>query len=250
MLNRYSDSVCLPCLLAACFALPAYPLPYPAWDPATPHTQTDIVLSTIVQVLSWTQRVCVRGGSKARARLTRKKYYIQQKYLNSKKENLFIYEWSLVNSVIFLVRNSLKPLIKSLVPKFVSKSLKKFKWEHVLKTSKFSKVSKSCFKLFIMRGSFPVFIVLFLFLLCVYMQGNEENDWDLNDSLKSKAILHSLALTQSLNLARQEHISETCRRFPPNLNLDQLPTNALDHIFYIGKYKLLFCYIPKVRCQG
>lgn len=61
---------------------------------------------------------------------------------------------------------------------------------------------------------------------------------------------HSLQLTQSLNLARQELIQETCRRYPPKLTLNELPANKLEHILVDEEHKLLYCYVPKVACTN
>ncbi|XP_075992675.1 carbohydrate sulfotransferase 11 [Anticarsia gemmatalis] len=61
---------------------------------------------------------------------------------------------------------------------------------------------------------------------------------------------HSLELTQSLNLARQELIQETCRRFPPRFGLDDLPRSQLEHILIDEERKLLYCYVPKVACTN
>ncbi|XP_072937088.1 carbohydrate sulfotransferase 11 [Epargyreus clarus] len=61
---------------------------------------------------------------------------------------------------------------------------------------------------------------------------------------------HSLELTQSLNLARQELIQDTCRRFPLKWSLDDLPPNQLEHILVNEEHKLLYCYVPKVACTN
>lgn len=61
---------------------------------------------------------------------------------------------------------------------------------------------------------------------------------------------HSLELTQSLNLARQELIQETCMRFPPRLSLDELPLSQLEHILVDEEHKLLYCYVPKVSFKA
>lgn len=58
---------------------------------------------------------------------------------------------------------------------------------------------------------------------------------------------HSLELTQSLNLARQEHVQETCLRHPPQVELADLPDSHLEHILVDDKHQLLYCYVPKVR---
>ncbi|XP_013136089.1 PREDICTED: carbohydrate sulfotransferase 11 [Papilio polytes] len=85
------------------------------------------------------------------------------------------------------------------------------------------------------NGNFMLFLGVFF---CV--SGNE------NESTNE----HSLELTQSLNLARQELIQEACRRFPLNLSLDDLPPNQLEHILVDDEHKLLYCYVPKVACTN
>ncbi|XP_021193828.1 carbohydrate sulfotransferase 11 [Helicoverpa armigera] len=88
-------------------------------------------------------------------------------------------------------------------------------------------------------GVLRVEIVLLLNLLLV--SGDVTNN-DVSE--------HSLELTQSLNLARQELIQETCRRFPPRYGLDELPPSQLEHILIDEEHKLLYCYVPKVACTN
>lgn len=75
-------------------------------------------------------------------------------------------------------------------------------------------------------------------LLCVSGSENDIQD------------VHSLELTQSLNLARQELISEKCRRLPPKYTLNDLAPPQLEHILVDEEHKLLYCYVPKVSLQG
>lgn len=58
---------------------------------------------------------------------------------------------------------------------------------------------------------------------------------------------HSLELTQSLNLARQELIQEKCNRYHLKWYLGNLPSSQLEHILIDDDRKLLYCYVPKVR---
>lgn len=58
---------------------------------------------------------------------------------------------------------------------------------------------------------------------------------------------HSLELTQSLNLGRQELIQEACGRVPPTYSLEDLHPTQLEHILVDDEHKLLYCYVPKVR---
>lgn len=84
-------------------------------------------------------------------------------------------------------------------------------------------------------------VVLLTVLLCIYAHIN-----DVFPASDEEANEHSLELTQSSNLARQELIQETCRRYPPNHSLEDLPANQLEHILINEKHKLLYCYVPKV----
>lgn len=61
---------------------------------------------------------------------------------------------------------------------------------------------------------------------------------------------HSLELTQSMNLARQELIQDTCNFYPPKYSIDDLPANHLEHILVDESHKLLYCYVPKVACTN
>ncbi|XP_050670595.1 carbohydrate sulfotransferase 11 [Leptidea sinapis] len=89
-----------------------------------------------------------------------------------------------------------------------------------------------------MRASHESFLLLLSVLF--YVSANEN----------SFGGEHSLELTQSLNLARQEHIQETCARLPVNWTVDDLPPNQLEHILIDDKHKLLYCYVPKVACTN
>ncbi|XP_013201224.2 carbohydrate sulfotransferase 11 [Amyelois transitella] len=89
--------------------------------------------------------------------------------------------------------------------------------------------------------SFSTDIVLLSVLLCV------SGDFSELDNTISE---HSLELTQSLNLARQELIQDVCSRFPPKLSLDELPPSSLEHILIDDTHKLLYCYVPKVACTN
>lgn len=86
---------------------------------------------------------------------------------------------------------------------------------------------------------FSKFIIV---LLGVFLSVNG----GVNDNEVSEGREHSLELTQSLNLARQELIQDKCRRLPPKYSLDDLPPSQLEHILVDEEHKLLYCYVPKV----
>lgn len=85
-------------------------------------------------------------------------------------------------------------------------------------------------------------IVVVLFLNVRFFANCSVYDNEINE--------HSLELTQSLNLARQELIQEACRRFPRNYKLDDLQPDQLRHILVDDERKLLYCYVPKVACTN
>ncbi|CAG9133488.1 unnamed protein product [Plutella xylostella] len=84
-------------------------------------------------------------------------------------------------------------------------------------------------------------------LFCVH--GYVNDVWNNNNNVEGSGV-HSIELTQSLNLARQEWIQEACRRRPPRGGLAELPPTQLDHILVSEKHKLLYCYVPKVACTN
>lgn len=61
---------------------------------------------------------------------------------------------------------------------------------------------------------------------------------------------HGFELTQSLNLARQEHIQQACHHLAPNYTIEDLNSHQLEHILVDYKHKLLYCYVPKVACTN
>lgn len=81
--------------------------------------------------------------------------------------------------------------------------------------------------------------IVFLMCILLFVSGLDNNE----------VSEHSLELTQSLNLARQELIQETCNRFPLKFTLDDLSPNHLEHILVDDEHQLLYCYVPKVRCS-
>ncbi|KAF9804241.1 hypothetical protein SFRURICE_020669 [Spodoptera frugiperda] len=96
-----------------------------------------------------------------------------------------------------------------------------------------------CYIQHLRMGALKVEVVLLLNLLLVS-----------GDVYNNEVSEHSLELTQSLNLARQELIQETCRHFPPKHGLDELPPSQLEHILINEEHKLLYCYVPKVACTN
>lgn len=85
-----------------------------------------------------------------------------------------------------------------------------------------------------------VFIILNI-LLCVSGHVN-----DVDNFIEDASAGHSLELTQSLNLARQEQIQRACNHSPPKWGLDDFSPSQLEHILIDETHKLLYCYVPKV----
>ncbi|XP_023937443.1 carbohydrate sulfotransferase 11 [Bicyclus anynana] len=82
---------------------------------------------------------------------------------------------------------------------------------------------------------------LVLFVSILFCVSGDENDI---------AGEHSLELTQSSNLARQELVQETCNRLSLKWSLEDLPPSLLEHILVDDERKLLYCYVPKVACTN
>ncbi|CAH2104243.1 unnamed protein product [Euphydryas editha] len=80
-----------------------------------------------------------------------------------------------------------------------------------------------------------------VFFMCVLFVNGNDNE---------SASEHSLELTQSLNLARQELIQETCGRITWKWGLDDLLPSQLEHILVDDDHRLLYCYVPKVACTN
>lgn len=95
-----------------------------------------------------------------------------------------------------------------------------------------------------MRGS-DVNLVLLSILFTA--RGHVGEISQLNDN--DLTVEHSLELTQSMNLARQELIQESCQRFPPKWSVENLPDSQFEHILVDETHKLLYCYVPKVRVK-
>ncbi|CAG9784084.1 unnamed protein product [Diatraea saccharalis] len=81
------------------------------------------------------------------------------------------------------------------------------------------------------------------FLFCVNGQVSDVIDNNLTTE-------HSLELTQSLNLARQERIQEVCNRLNLKYSLEDIPDNQLEHILIDESHRFLYCYVPKVACTN
>ncbi|KAL0849548.1 hypothetical protein ABMA28_013814 [Loxostege sticticalis] len=96
-----------------------------------------------------------------------------------------------------------------------------------------------------MRGS-DVNLVLLSILFTA--RGHVGEISQLNDN--DLTVEHSLELTQSMNLARQELIQESCQRFPPKWSVENLPDSQFEHILVDETHKLLYCYVPKVACTN
>lgn len=92
-----------------------------------------------------------------------------------------------------------------------------------------------------MRAS-DVNVVLLSILLCVSGHVSEITSNELTAE-------HSLELTQSMNLARQELIQESCQRFYPRWTVENLPDNQFEHVLVDETHKLLYCYVPKVSVK-
>lgn len=58
---------------------------------------------------------------------------------------------------------------------------------------------------------------------------------------------HSLELTQTINIQRQEYLQKQCETLGYTaLTLDDLTDEQMDHMIVDKEHKFLYCYVPKV----
>jgi len=63
-----------------------------------------------------------------------------------------------------------------------------------------------------------------------------------------KITKHSLELTQTINIQRQELMQRQCDLMEANKqSIEDLTELQMDHMIVDKEHKLLYCYVPKVR---
>lgn len=96
-------------------------------------------------------------------------------------------------------------------------------------------------------------LFFFLFLMVIlYAQptstANSGGPFENSSSNKKiKIPKHSLELTQSINIQRQEYLQKQCAVLGyQNTDLTNLTENQMKHMIIDRQHRLLYCYVPKV----
>uniref|UniRef100_A0A1A9WL28 Carbohydrate sulfotransferase n=1 Tax=Glossina brevipalpis TaxID=37001 RepID=A0A1A9WL28_9MUSC len=121
-----------------------------------------------------------------------------------------------------------------------------FKSQLVNTSMKFSSMSCNRFFNRFNRQSLLIFLAALLFLSSLqipvirgaFEDGNNNN---------VKITEHSLELTQTINMQRQEYMQKQCETLGYNiLDLNDLTEQQMEHMIVDRKHKLLYCYVPKI----
>lgn len=81
-------------------------------------------------------------------------------------------------------------------------------------------------------------VLQFEMIRAAFEEGNNNN---------VKIAEHSLELTQTINIQRQEYLQKQCETLGYTaLTLDDLTDEQMDHMIVDKEHKFLYCYVPKV----
>ncbi|XP_011192436.1 carbohydrate sulfotransferase 11 [Zeugodacus cucurbitae] len=90
--------------------------------------------------------------------------------------------------------------------------------------------------------TFICMLMQFDLIRAAFEEGNNNN---------VKIAEHSLELTQTINIQRQEYLQKQCETFGYGaLTLDDLTDEQMDHMIVDKEHKFLYCYVPKVACTN
>lgn len=101
-------------------------------------------------------------------------------------------------------------------------------------------------KMFFLRQSLLISLLV-LFFLCTLQIDLIRGAFEDGNNNNVKITKHSLELTQTLNLQRQEYLQKQCYNLGYSmLDLTDLTEEQMDHMIVDQEHKLLYCYVPKV----
>ncbi|XP_065356757.1 carbohydrate sulfotransferase 11 [Calliphora vicina] len=110
--------------------------------------------------------------------------------------------------------------------------------------------SSSTRKMFFIRQSLLISLVV-LFFLCVLQIDLIRGAFEDGNNNNVKITKHSLELTQTLNMQRQEYLQKQCNTLGYSmLDINDLTDEQMDHMIVDQEHKLLYCYVPKVACTN
>ncbi|KNC22804.1 hypothetical protein FF38_08053 [Lucilia cuprina] len=105
-------------------------------------------------------------------------------------------------------------------------------------------------KMFFIRQSLLISLVV-LFFLCALQIDLIRGAFEDGNNNNVKITKHSLELTQTLNMQRQEYLQKQCNTLGYSmLDINDLTDEQMDHMIVDQEHKLLYCYVPKVACTN
>ncbi|XP_030561257.1 carbohydrate sulfotransferase 11 [Drosophila novamexicana] len=99
-----------------------------------------------------------------------------------------------------------------------------------------------------MNQNVQIFGILLLYTFMRLLAAAAFEDGNNNNVKITK---HSLELTQTINIQRQEFMQRQCELLEANRQtVDDLTELQMDHMIVDKEHKLLYCYVPKVACTN
>ncbi|XP_064535277.1 carbohydrate sulfotransferase 11 [Drosophila montana] len=99
-----------------------------------------------------------------------------------------------------------------------------------------------------MNQNVQIFGILLLYTFVRLLAAAAFEDGNNNNVKITK---HSLELTQTINIQRQEFMQRQCELLDANRQtVDDLTELQMDHMIVDKEHKLLYCYVPKVACTN
>ncbi|EDW64341.1 carbohydrate sulfotransferase 11 [Drosophila virilis] len=99
-----------------------------------------------------------------------------------------------------------------------------------------------------MNQNVQIFGILLLYTFVRLLAAAAFEDGNNNNVKITK---HSLELTQTINIQRQEFMQRQCELLEANRQtVDDLTELQMDHMIVDKEHKLLYCYVPKVACTN
>ncbi|XP_014103305.1 carbohydrate sulfotransferase 11 [Bactrocera oleae] len=97
-----------------------------------------------------------------------------------------------------------------------------------------------------------LFITLFaLIFICMLQFDLIRAAFEEGNNNNVKIAEHSLELTQTINIQRQEYLQKQCETLGYSaLTLDDLTDKQMGHMIVDKEHKFLYCYVPKVACTN
>lgn len=104
--------------------------------------------------------------------------------------------------------------------------------------------------MFFTRQSLLISLVA-LFFLCTLQIDLIRGTFEDGNNNNVKITKHSLELTQTINMQRQEYLQKQCDTLGYSmLDVNDLTDEQMDHMIVDQEHKFLYCYVPKVSLSN